>query len=150
MEKYLGVRYKRGGSTSKGFDCSGYVKQIYSEVFGVDLPHQSSQQNRSRLLTPVSRDELKTGDLVFFATGRNRKGINHVGIYLSDGKFIHSARTKGVVISNLEDPHWQVRLISARRLADRDSVVAGMDSKAGARVIKARVPHMAIKVAQTG
>jgi hypothetical protein len=129
MEKYLGVRYKRGGSTSKGFDCSGYVKQIYSEVFGVDLPHQSSQQNRSRLLTPVSRDELKTGDLVFFATGRNRKGINHVGIYLSDGKFIHSARTKGVVISNLEDPHWQVRLISARRLADRDSIMAGLDSK---------------------
>jgi hypothetical protein len=129
MEKYLGVRYKRGGLSSKGFDCSGFVKQIYSEVFGVDLPHQSSEQNRCSLLTPVSSDELKTGDLVFFATGRNRKGINHVGMYLSDGKFIHSARTKGVVISSLEDAHWQARLVSARRLADRDSVVAGLDSK---------------------
>jgi hypothetical protein len=128
MEKYLGVRYKRGGISSKGFDCSGFVKQIYSEVFGVDLPHQSSQQNRCSLLAPVSSDALKTGDLVFFATGRSKKGINHVGMYLSDGKFIHSARTKGVVISSLEDAHWKTRLISARRLADRDSIVSGMDS----------------------
>jgi hypothetical protein len=128
MEKYLGVRYKRGGISSKGFDCSGFVKQIYSEVFGVDLPHQSSQQNRCSLLTPVSSDDLKTGDLVFFATGRDKRGINHVGMYLSDGKFIHSARTKGVVISSLEDAHWKGRLVSARRLADRESIVAGMDS----------------------
>ena len=130
MEKYLGVRYKRGGSSTKGFDCSGFVKQIYSEVFGVDLPHQSSEQNRSSLLTRVSPDELKTGDLVFFSTGRVRKGINHVGIYLSDGKFIHSARTKGVVISSLEDNHWKARLVSSKRLTGRDSIMASLDSQA--------------------
>lgn len=129
MEKYLGVRYKRGGISTSGFDCSGFVKQIYSEVFGVDLPHQSSEQNQSRVLTKVTADELKTGDLVFFSAGRNRKGINHVGIYLSDGKFIHSARTKGVVISSLEDPHWKTRLVSSRRLSDRDSVMAGLDAR---------------------
>jgi len=129
MEKYLGIRYKRGGNSTKGFDCSGFVKQIYSEVFGIDLPHQSSEQNRSSVLTKVSSDELKTGDLVFFSAGRSRKGINHVGIYLSDGRFIHSARTKGVVVSSLEDPHWKARLVSSRRLADRDSLVAGLDSQ---------------------
>lgn len=129
MEKYLGIRYKKGGSNTKGFDCSGFVKQIYSEVFGVDLPHQSSEQNQVNLLTKVSPEELKTGDLVFFAVGRNRKGINHVGMYLSDGRFIHSARTKGVVISSLDDPHWKARLVSAKRLAGRDSMVTSMDSQ---------------------
>jgi hypothetical protein len=129
MEKYLGVRYKRGGNSTKGFDCSGFVKQIYSEVFGIDLPHQSSEQNRFSLLTKTSDDELKTGDLVFFSTGRNRKGINHVGMYLSDGRFIHSARTKGVMISSLDDPHWKARLVSTKRLVGRDSMMASMDSQ---------------------
>ena len=129
MEKYLGIRYKRGGNSNKGFDCSGFVKQIYSEVFGIDLPHQSLEQNKSSLLSKVSPDELKTGDLVFFSAGRNNKGINHVGIYMADGRFIHSARTKGVVVSSLEDPHWKARLVSARRLSGRDSIMAGLDSR---------------------
>jgi cell wall-associated NlpC family hydrolase len=129
MEKYLGIRYKRGGNSTKGFDCSGFTRQIYSEVFGIDLPHQSSEQNRVNLLTTVPTDELKTGDLVFFSTGRSKKGINHVGIYLSDGRFIHSARTKGVVISTLDDPHWKARLVSTKRLAGRDSMMASMDSE---------------------
>jgi hypothetical protein len=129
MEKYLGVRYKRGGNSTKGFDCSGFTKQIYSEVFDIDLPHQSSEQNRSGLFSQISRDELKTGDLVFFSVGRNKKGINHVGIYLSDGRFMHSARTKGVVISNLDDPYWKTRLVSTKRFVGRDSVIAGMDSR---------------------
>lgn len=129
MEKYLGVRYKRGGDSTKGFDCSGFVKQIYSEVFGVDLPHQSSQQDKCSLLTKVSSDELRTGDVVFFSGGRKKKGINHVGIYLSDGKFIHSSRTKGVVISSLEDTYWKPRFVASKRLMDRESIVAGLDSK---------------------
>jgi len=129
MEKYLGIRYKRAGSSTRGFDCSGFVKQIYSEVFGVDLPHQSSEQNQCSVLTRVSSDELKMGDLVFFSAGRNKKGINHVGIYVSDGKFIHSARTKGVVVSSLEDPHWKARHVSSRRLTERDSAMAGLDSQ---------------------
>jgi len=128
MEKYVGIRYKRGGNSTTGFDCSGFTKQIYHEVFGIDLPHQSSEQNQSSVFTKVSSDELKTGDLVFFSGGRNKKGINHVGIYLSDGKFIHAARTKGVVISNLDDPHWKPRLVSTRRLVGRDSMMASMDS----------------------
>ena len=129
MQKYLGVRYRRGGNSTKGFDCSGFVKQIYSEVFGVDLPHQSSEQSQFRLLTKISSEELKTGDLVFFSGGRNRKAINHVGIYLSDGRFIHSARTKGVVISSLEDRYWKTRLVSTKRLVGRDTMMAGVDSQ---------------------
>lgn len=129
MEKYLGIRYKRGGNSTKGFDCSGFVKQIYNEVFGIDLPHQSSEQSRFSLLTQISSEELKTGDLIFFSGGRKRKGINHVGIYLSDGRFIHAARTKGVVVSRLNDPYWKARLVSTKRLEGRESLVAGMDSQ---------------------
>ena len=129
MEKYLGIRYKRGGNSTKGFDCSGFTKQIYSEVFGIDLPHQSSEQHRVNLLTTVSTDELKTGDLIFFSGGRNRNRINHVGIYLSDGRFIHSARTKGVVISSIDDSYWKARLVSTKRLEGRDSMMASMDSQ---------------------
>jgi hypothetical protein len=129
MEKYLGIRYKRGGNSTQGFDCSGFVKQIYSEVYGIDLPHQSSQQNQFSCLTRVSSDELRTGDLLFFSGGRNRKGINHVGIYLSDGKFIHSARTNGVMISSLEDPYWKPRFVSGKRPAVRDTMVASLESK---------------------
>ncbi len=105
------------------------MKQIYSEVFGVDLPHQSSEQNQFSLLTKVSSEELKTGDLVFFSGGRSRKGINHVGIYLSDGRFIHSARTRGVAISSIGDPYWKARLVSTKRLVGRDSMVASVDSR---------------------
>ncbi len=129
MEKYLGVRYKSGGNNTKGFDCSGFVKQVYAKVFDVDLPHQSSEQNRFSLLTKISSEELKAGDLVFFSAGRSRKGINHVGIYLSDGRFIHSARTKGVVISSLDDPYWKARLVSTKRLVGRDSMMASVDSR---------------------
>ena len=129
MQKYLGVRYKRGGNTTKGFDCSGFVRHVYGEVFGIDLPHQSSQQNGSGFLTTISSDRLKTGDLVFFSSGRKRKAINHVGIYLSDGRFIHSSRSKGVVISSFDDPYWKVRLVSTKRPVGMRSMVASVDSQ---------------------
>jgi NlpC/P60 family len=120
MKKYLGVRYKRAGASKKGFDCSGFVKIIYEKIFGVDLPHQSSQQCRSPELVSVSENALKTGDLIFFSTGRKKKSISHVGIYFSDGKFIHSARSKGVVISKLDNPYWLTRIVGTKRLAGRD------------------------------
>jgi hypothetical protein len=130
MKRYLGVRYKRAGASKKGFDCSGFVKVIYDEIFDVDLPHQSSQLSLSPELVSVSEDNLKTGDLIFFSTVRKKKFINHVGIYLSDGKFIHSARSKGVVISELHDRYWRTKIVATKRLARRDleEVVASTES----------------------
>jgi hypothetical protein len=133
MEKYLGVRYRKAGASKKGFDCSGFVKVIYDEIFGVDLPHQSSQQALSPELMTVSEDALKTGDLIFFSTGRNKKAISHVGIYLADGKFIHAARSKGVVVSNLDDPYWRRKIVRMKRLVGRDleDVVVATESAVG-------------------
>jgi hypothetical protein len=119
MKKYLGVAYKRAGASRKGFDCSGFVKAIYQEIFGVDLPHQSSEQSCRPELESISLDSLQTGDLIFFSSGRRRKQIVHVGIYLSDGKFIHAARSQGVVISELDRPYWRSKIVTAKRLAGR-------------------------------
>lgn len=119
MKKYLGVRYKRAGASRKGFDCSGFVKVVYREIFRVDLPHQSSQQSLSSHFESAPLDSLQTGDLVFFSTNRKTRAINHVGVYLSDRKFIHAARSQGVVVSNLDDPYWRSKIIAAKRLAGR-------------------------------
>jgi hypothetical protein len=119
MKKHLGVRYKKAGESEKGFDCSGFVKTVYDEIFDVDLPHQSSQQARSPELVDVSRDSLETGDLIFFSTVGKKRAVTHVGIYLSDGKFIHSIRKKGVVVSDLEAPYWTTKIVSAKRLRER-------------------------------
>jgi cell wall-associated NlpC family hydrolase len=119
MRKHLGVQYRKAGQSEKGFDCSGFVKTVYDEIFGVDLPHQSSQQVRAPELVDVSTDSLKTGDLIFFSTTGKKNAVTHVGIYLSDGKFIHSIRKKGVVVSDLEAPYWTSKIVSARRLRER-------------------------------
>jgi hypothetical protein len=119
MKSYVGIRYKYGGSTVKGFDCSGFVKEIYSKYFSVDLPHQSSQQSSLPEFTPVSLDALRTGDLIFFSTNSKKKRINHVGIYLSDGEFIHASRSTGIVISSLNTSYWRTRVVSSKRLSER-------------------------------
>jgi hypothetical protein len=110
--KFFGSRYRWGGTTEKGMDCSGFVYLIF-RVNGIFLERDSIDQ--SRLGIPVSRDDLAPGDLVFFQTRRNR--ISHVGIYLGNGKFIHSSsRGKGVVISDLSEEFYSKRFVKAMRV----------------------------------
>ena len=119
LDKYIGIPYIRGGATEKGFDCSGFVRQVYKEFFGIDLPHQSSSQSSLPFMQKVDKEELLTGDLVFFSTTGKNKRINHVGIYLSDGRFIHAARS-GVTISSLENSYWKARFFVAKRVGNDD------------------------------
>ena len=116
--KYLGIPYIRGGTGRKGFDCSGLTKQIYSENFGLTLPHNSYQQSKLNIFeeVPLEEEEFEPNDLLFFAYKKKR--INHVGIYLSDGKFLHASPKGGVKISNIEDPFWQRTLVASRRVKD--------------------------------
>lgn len=111
---YLGVRYKRGGSSPEtGFDCSGFVKHLYNETLGMVLPHNAkaiAQQG-----APVDMTELKPGDLVFFNT--MRRAFSHVGIYLGDNLFIHAPRAgKRVRIEDMSDRYWSRRYNGARRI----------------------------------
>lgn len=121
MGKYLGIRYRLGGSSTSGVDCSGFVGLVYRNIYNVnDLPHQSASLYASPALHKVSLDRLDTGDLLYFKSSSRSNRVNHVGIYLSERKFIHAAREKGVIVSSLDDPHWSARVVGANRLPGLD------------------------------
>ncbi|WP_245676756.1 C40 family peptidase [Bacillus solimangrovi] len=110
--KYKGVPYSWGGTTPNGFDCSGYTQYVFKKA-GITLPRTSDQQYN--IGTPVSKSNLEKGDLVFFSTYRS--GPSHNGIYIGDGKFIHSSTSSGVIISSINDPfYWGARYIGARKV----------------------------------
>ncbi|MGI6668790.1 MAG: NlpC/P60 family protein [Acetivibrionales bacterium] len=112
--KFLGVRYVWGGSTAKGFDCSGFVKYVFKH-FGITLNRTSRSQATQGVR--VKKADLKPGNLVFFDTNGGLNRINHVGIYIGDGKFIHSSSShKGVVISNLNKGFYSKTYMTARRV----------------------------------
>jgi cell wall-associated NlpC family hydrolase len=109
------IRYRRGGrEPSTGFDCSGFVHYVFLHTMGLDLPGDAPGQYGFG--QKVARTQMQTGDLVFFHT-RGGAGISHVGIYLDDGRFIHSPSPgKSVRIDRLEDAYWTKRFVGARRL----------------------------------
>lgn len=107
----LGSPYKWSGTTTKGFDCSGYTSWVFNKL-GIDLPHTSKGQ--ATVGESVSKDQLRPGDLVFFNT--DGKGISHVGVYVGDGKFYHSATDKGVIITKMSDSYYTKRYVTARRV----------------------------------
>ncbi len=108
----LGTRYRRGGSGETGFDCSGFTGWVYENV-GIDLPRTSQSQFLEG--RTIHREQLQTGDLVFFKRNKKRR-IHHVGIYLEDGKFIHSSSSDGVVISKLNAKPWCNQWAGAKRV----------------------------------
>jgi cell wall-associated NlpC family hydrolase len=107
----LGVPYRYGGSTPRGFDCSGLVYYSYRRL-GVRVPRSTMAQYRHAV--PVALHDLHPGDLVFFR--RVYRSVSHVGIYAGNGRFIH-APSKGRVVSydSLDDPYWRKRLMAAGR-----------------------------------
>ncbi len=111
-KKHLGVRYLYGGTTPKGFDCSGFTSYTFKKK-KVKLPRTAAQQYKKG--KSVSKKNLKAGDLVFFKTTSKTK-ISHVGIYVGNNKFIHSAG-KGVSITSINDPYyWKSKYAGARRV----------------------------------
>lgn len=100
--EWRGVRYKLGGLSKQGIDCSGFVYVAYKSRLGINLPRTTKLQ--SKLGKKVSKKYLKTGDLVFFKTGKITK---HVGIYLEENMFLHASASKGVMISRLDNVYWK-------------------------------------------
>jgi hypothetical protein len=119
MLRHVGVPYEWGGSDPGGLDCSGYVGLVYRNACGLDLPRHSRSLYLSSDLQKVSLDELQTGDLLFFALSKGSRRINHVGIYLSGGRFVHASLTLGVIVSRLDEKYYSDRIAGARRVPEQ-------------------------------
>ncbi len=118
-KKFLGVKYVWGGTSPKGFDCSGLMKYAYKQ-YGITLNRVAADQAKQG--KKVTRDQLKAGDLVFFDTNGGHNYINHVGMYVGNGMFIHassgSRSGKRVVVSSLGDSFYSKAFMTARRVTE--------------------------------
>ncbi len=112
LEDWQGVPHRDGGMSKRGVDCSGFTYLTFRELFDIRLPRTTSQLAQTG--RPISRLQLQAGDLVFFKIGR---GGRHVGIYLENQKFIHASKSKGVMMSRMDNPYWQKHYWQARRMA---------------------------------
>ena len=108
---WIGTPYRFGGSSRKGIDCSAFTKELYSEVFNLDI--KRSSRDIFSMVSPVAKDELKEGDLVFFKIHSRR--ISHIGIYLGNNRFAH-ASLRGVAISSLDDAYYSRYFYKGGRL----------------------------------
>ncbi|MFK8058676.1 MAG: C40 family peptidase [Polaribacter sp.] len=112
--KYKGVRYKFGGTTSKGMDCSGVIYVAYGQE-NVKLPRVS--RDMAKRGKKISLNKVKKGDLVFFRTNKSRKRINHVGMVISHKKgiirFVHSTSSRGVIVSSFSEKYWKNAFVKA-------------------------------------
>jgi cell wall-associated NlpC family hydrolase len=108
----LGTRYRYGGASPKGFDCSGLVYYSYRKA-GIDVPRTTTEQYRHSQRVKLS--QLQPGDLIFFKITRGK--LSHVGIYAGGGRFIHApSGGKRVAYASLGDPYWEAKVIGAGRV----------------------------------
>lgn len=112
LARWRGTRYRVGGMSREGIDCSGLTYVIYRDLFGTRLPRTTDEQDD--VGRAVKRKALAPGDLVFFKTGAFQR---HVGIYIEDGMFLHASRSSGVRLSSLSKDYWRDRFWKARRMS---------------------------------
>jgi cell wall-associated NlpC family hydrolase len=114
-KRFLGLPYTWGGTSSFGYDCSGFAQMLVRRR-GVLMPRDAQPQADWSGVTPVERKDLKPGDLLYF--GESAKKITHSGVYLGDGKFIDATtwQTPMVRIDDLNDAHWSRLLVAMRRV----------------------------------
>lgn len=111
IEEWWATRYRYGGQTKSGIDCSAYAGTLISSIYGISLPRTA--RNQYSICTKLDREELKEGDLVFFNT---RGGVSHVGVYLGNGYFTHASVGSGVTINNLDEKYYNRKFITGGRI----------------------------------
>jgi lipoprotein Spr/probable lipoprotein NlpC len=110
-EEWRGTPYRLGGSTRNGIDCSAFVQTVMREYLNQEVPRTTESQLRVGFR--VRPQQLQPGDLVFYRTGRLRL---HVGIYITEGRFLHASTSNGVMISRMEETYWSRRFLQSRRI----------------------------------
>lgn len=111
---WTGVRYRLGGLDKRGIDCSGFALLLNKEIYGLNLPRRSRDQ--AEVIKEKNVSQLNEGDLIFFSFGGN--GIDHVGVYLNHGFFVHASTTRGVIVDDLNLPAYQRVLVKAGPVKD--------------------------------
>ena len=114
IDDWFGTRYRFGGTSHKGIDCSALMQVIGQYVFGWALPRTAHAQYA--IMEKVAREDIKEGDFVYFHT--TRRGVSHVGMCLQNNKFVHASTSKGVIISDLDEDYWDNRIIGFKRMKD--------------------------------
>lgn len=112
IDEWFGTRYRLGGTSKNGIDCSALMQVFFTALYGVALPRTAKEQYH--FSRRISRTELKEGDLIFFNT---TGGVSHVGMYLQNNKFVHAA-SGGVTISDIFDEYWMRRFIGVGRVEE--------------------------------
>lgn len=117
-KKWIGAKYRYGGHSRKdGTDCSGMVMELFLKVFDIKLPRNSAQQQE--FCSSIRQKDLQAGDLMFFATGKNRNRVSHVGLYIGGDEMIHASSSRGVIISNINEQYYARNYHSSGRVIDR-------------------------------
>jgi hypothetical protein len=124
---WLGTRYHYGGTARGGIDCSGFTRMLFESIEGFQLPRSAHDQ--FQIGSPVDRDELKFGDLIFFHT-RRRPFVSHVGVYLGENLFAHSSSRYGVTISSLESTYYSTHFLEGRRIVEPATAAVVPEPKA--------------------
>lgn len=112
---WIGVPYRWSGNNKRGIDCSGLTHHIYNKVYRKKL-ERSTDGQRDINSTRVAKRNLREGDLVFFSSGKSRRKVAHVGIYLKDKKFVHASTSRGVIVSNLDEDYYLQHWLSGGRV----------------------------------
>jgi lipoprotein Spr len=120
IDEWFGTRYKLGGSTKEGVDCSALMQTFYTSLYGISIPRTAHEQyNFSKR---ISRTEIRAGDLVFFNT---IGGVSHVGMYLQNNKFVHASKN-GVTISDLYEDYWLKHFVGAGRIQENEETALNL------------------------
>ncbi|OOF42492.1 endopeptidase [Rodentibacter trehalosifermentans] len=106
--EWAGTRYRMGGTSKRGIDCSAFMQTAFLSAYGIELPRSTAEQRH--LGRKISKHELQKGDLVFF------RGNNHVGVYIGNNQFMHASSSQGVTISSLDENYWARTYTQSRRI----------------------------------